>query len=71
MEVYEALPDGDAKGAVIVIQEAFGVNEHIRDVTRRMAAEGRRRFADRFSIRTMVDDTERLYRELLTSRPHR
>lgn len=40
MEVYEALPDGDAKGAVIVIQEAFGVNEHIRDVTRRMAAEG-------------------------------
>lgn len=40
MEVYEALPGGDAKGAVIVIQEAFGVNEHIMDVTRRMAAEG-------------------------------
>ena len=28
------------KGAVIVIQEAFGVNDHIQDVTRRFAAAG-------------------------------
>jgi carboxymethylenebutenolidase len=40
MEIYEAAPDGDAVGAVIVIQEAFGVNEHIQDVTRRFAAAG-------------------------------
>jgi carboxymethylenebutenolidase len=40
MPVYRAAPDGEAKGAVIVIQEAFGVNEHIQDVTRRFAAEG-------------------------------
>jgi carboxymethylenebutenolidase len=40
MECYEATPDGDARGAVIVIQEAFGVNEHIQDVTRRAAAAG-------------------------------
>ncbi len=40
MDVYEATPDGDARGAVIVIQEAFGVNEHIQDVTRRAAAAG-------------------------------
>jgi carboxymethylenebutenolidase len=40
MDLYEARPDGDAKGAVIVIQEAFGVNEHIRDVTRRLAGVG-------------------------------
>ncbi len=40
MEVYEVAPDGDARGAVIVIQEAFGVNEHIQDVTRRAAAAG-------------------------------
>ena len=39
MPVYEALPD-DARGAVIVIQEAFGVNEHIEDVTRRVADAG-------------------------------
>jgi carboxymethylenebutenolidase len=37
MEIYEALPADDARGAVIVIQEAFGVNNHIQDVTRRFA----------------------------------
>ncbi len=36
---------------------------------RRMAAEGKRRFADRFRIRTMVEDTAALYRELLADRP--
>jgi carboxymethylenebutenolidase len=40
MAVYEAVPDDDARGAVVVIQEAFGVNDHIEDVTRRFAAEG-------------------------------
>ena len=40
MDLYEATPDGDTRGAVIVIQEAFGVNDHIKDVTRRFAAEG-------------------------------
>lgn len=40
MEVFEALPEGDALGAVIVIQEAFGLNDHIKDVTRRVARAG-------------------------------
>ena len=40
MPLYEARPDGDARGAVIVIQEAFGVNAHIEDVTRRFADAG-------------------------------
>jgi len=40
MDVYEAAPQGEAKGAVIVIQEAFGVNDHIEDVTRRFADAG-------------------------------
>ncbi len=40
MDLYEARPDAAARGAVVVIQEAFGVNEHIKDVTRRFAAEG-------------------------------
>ena len=39
MPLYEARPD-DARGAVIVIQEAFGVNDHIEDVTRRAADAG-------------------------------
>lgn len=40
MRLYEAVPDDRRKGAVVVIQEAFGVNEHIEDVTRRLAATG-------------------------------
>jgi len=40
MPVYEAVPDGAARGAVVVVQEAFGVNGHIEDVTRRFAGAG-------------------------------
>jgi len=40
MDIYEAVPDGDARAAVIVIQEAFGVNDHIQDVARRLAEAG-------------------------------
>jgi carboxymethylenebutenolidase len=34
------VPTGNAKGGIIVVQEAFGVNDHIEDVCRRFAAEG-------------------------------
>lgn len=37
---YVAQPAGTPKGAVVVIQEIFGVNSHIRDVTERYAAQG-------------------------------
>lgn len=37
---YVAEPEGPAKGAVVVIQEIFGVNQHIREVTDGYAAEG-------------------------------
>ena len=42
MRLYEARPpEGtEPKAAVVVIQEAFGVNDHIEDVTRRFAAAG-------------------------------
>lgn len=40
MRIYEAVPDGTPKGAVVVVMEAFGVNDHIEDVTRRAAAAG-------------------------------
>ena len=45
MDLYEALPDGKPKGAVVVIQEAFGVNDHIKEVTRRIADAGYRAVA--------------------------
>jgi carboxymethylenebutenolidase len=41
MNAYVARPSGDGKyPGVLVFQEAFGVNAHIRDVTERLAREG-------------------------------
>jgi carboxymethylenebutenolidase len=33
-------PSGTPRGGIIVVQEAFGVNEHIEDVCARLAADG-------------------------------
>jgi carboxymethylenebutenolidase len=38
--VYVATPDAQPRGAIIVLQEIFGINAHIRDVTERFAREG-------------------------------
>jgi carboxymethylenebutenolidase len=40
MGLYQAEPDGTARGAILVCQEAFGVNDHIQDICDRLAAEG-------------------------------
>ena len=37
---YRAEPSGTAKGGIVVIQEIFGVNHHIRAVCDRLAGEG-------------------------------
>jgi carboxymethylenebutenolidase len=40
MPTYVAIPDGDASGAVVVVQEAFGVTPHIQHLCRRLAESG-------------------------------
>lgn len=40
MRVYAARPASPADRAVIVLQEAFGVNDHIQDIARRYAVQG-------------------------------
>ncbi|HKB69609.1 MAG TPA: dienelactone hydrolase family protein [Thermoanaerobaculia bacterium] len=41
MEAHRAAPpDGDRGPAVVVLQEAFGVDDHVRSVCRRFAREG-------------------------------
>jgi carboxymethylenebutenolidase len=41
MEAYEARPkDGGSYPAIVVLMEAFGLNEHIKKVTERIAREG-------------------------------
>jgi carboxymethylenebutenolidase len=39
-QTWLAAPKGPAKGALVVLQEVFGVNSHIRAVTDSFAAEG-------------------------------
>ena len=40
LDAYRADPEGKPYGAVVVIQEIFGVNVHIRDLVERWAAVG-------------------------------
>lgn len=40
LDAYVALPDDNAKGGVVVVQEIFGVNQHIREVADGFASEG-------------------------------
>ena len=40
MDVVVAEPDGPRRGGVVVVQEAFGVTPHLRDVADRLAVDG-------------------------------
>ncbi len=40
MDAYRADPQGDAKGQLVIIQEIFGVNSHMRGVCDRFAETG-------------------------------
>jgi len=40
LSAYCAEPEGKARGGIVVIQEIFGVNSHIREVADRYAAAG-------------------------------
>ena len=53
MDAFEALPERREAGpAVLVVQEAFGVNDHIREVCRRLAREGYTALAPEFYHRS-------------------
>jgi carboxymethylenebutenolidase len=45
LAAYEALPAGEPRGGVLVIQEIFGVNAHIRSVCETYASHGYRALA--------------------------
>jgi carboxymethylenebutenolidase len=53
MDCHTAEPGGgDAHGGLVLLQEAFGVNTHIQDLARRLAAEGYRVIAPELYHRT-------------------
>jgi carboxymethylenebutenolidase len=45
---YLATPKGTAKGGIVVIQEIFGVNHHVKAVTDKFAADGYLALAPRY-----------------------
>jgi carboxymethylenebutenolidase len=61
-------PTGTPKGGVIVVQEAFGVNDHIEDVCRRFAAEGWYAVAPHFFHRS--GDPKLSYTNIAEVMPH-
>jgi carboxymethylenebutenolidase len=68
MPLYDAGPEGPLGAAIIVIQEAFGVNEHIEDVTRRFAGEGYRAVAPHLFHRS--GDPRLGYEDIQQVMPH-
>jgi carboxymethylenebutenolidase len=40
MPAYQVRPTGSPRGAIVVVQEAFGVTSHIEDIARRLADDG-------------------------------
>ena len=40
LSAYRATPSGKPRGGLVVVQEIFGVNHHIRNVTDSFAADG-------------------------------
>ncbi len=40
LEIYEARPDGEIKGGIIVIHEIWALNDHTKSIADRYAAEG-------------------------------
>ena len=50
LNAYRSEPEGSPKGAIIVVQEIFGVNDHIRGVADGYAREGYVAIAPAYSI---------------------
>jgi carboxymethylenebutenolidase len=70
MRAYVARPQGSGTHpGIMVFQEAFGVNEHIRDVTRRFAGEGYVAIAPELFHRT-GPGFEGTYGDFSTVQPH-
>ncbi|HWF43817.1 MAG TPA: dienelactone hydrolase family protein [Candidatus Kapabacteria bacterium] len=70
MQAYVARPESGKAPALIVMQEAFGVNEHIKDVTRRLAQQGYVAIAPELFHRTAPVGFTAGYGDWEALRPH-
>jgi carboxymethylenebutenolidase len=74
MMAYCAMPaSGTGFGTVLVVQEIFGVHEHIKDVTRRFAKAGFYAIAPDLYFRqgdaTKISDVQQLLKEIVSKVP--
>ena len=71
MNAYVAMPKGDGmRPAIMVFQEAFGVNAHIRDIADRIATEGYIAIAPEIFHRTAPQGFELGYNDFSQVMPH-
>jgi carboxymethylenebutenolidase len=71
MRAWTARPDGGGEHpGLLVLQEAFGVNAHIRDVTERLAREGYAAIAPELFHRTAAPGFEGRYDDFPSVVPH-
>jgi carboxymethylenebutenolidase len=70
MRAWTARPSGGEYPGLIVFQEAFGVNAHIRDVTERFAREGYVAIAPELFHRTAAPGFEGRYDDFASVVPH-
>lgn len=71
MRAFLAQPSNAAKSpGLLVFQEAFGVNEHIRDVTMRLARQGFLAIAPELFHRTAAPGFEGNYSDFSSVMPH-
>ena len=71
MSAYVARPAGDGTSpGLMVFQEAFGVNSHIRNVTERFAAQGYIAIAPELFHRTAPAGFEGSYKDFPSMMPH-
>jgi carboxymethylenebutenolidase len=71
LQAYVARPQGSgARPGILVLQEAFGVNAHIRDVTERFAREGFVAIAPELFHRTAKAGFEGSYGDFAAVAPH-
>jgi len=68
LPLYDVSPDGEPTGVVVIIQEAFGVNDHIEDVARRFVDAGFRAVAPHLFHRT--GDPRLGYERFTDTMPH-
>src|ERR1700682_6353172 len=68
MTLYDSEPEGEPKGAVIVVQEAFGMTEHIQDVCGRLSVAGYRAVAPHLFHRS--GDAVIAYDDMAAVMPH-